>query len=52
VAAKAATVLLPLELEIRNWPAEFRAIIWDAVALTAAQHRSDANAEHTANKGA
>lgn len=34
IAMKAAEVCAPLELEmnLRKWPAEFRKIVWDAVA--------------------
>jgi len=39
IAAKAAALLDPLEREmiIAKWPAEFRVIMWEAVATTATQ---------------
>lgn len=37
ITAKAEAALAPLEREISNWPAEFRAIIWFAVIEVAKQ---------------
>lgn len=34
--------LRSLDMTISHWPAEFRAIIWDAVALTAQSRAKDA----------
>jgi hypothetical protein len=34
--------LRPLEFLIGRWPAEFRAIIWEAVAASATRHAEEA----------
>lgn len=42
ITSMAEDHLRSLDLTISHWPAEFRAIIWDAVALTAQARAKDA----------
>lgn len=42
ITSMAEDHLRSLDLTISHWPAEFRAIIWDAIALTAQSRAKDA----------
>ena len=42
IASKAENHLDPLEREMRSWPAEFRAIMWETVANIAAIRAKEA----------
>ena len=45
VVKMAKDALAPLELAISDWPADFRAIIWKAVATRASLMASDAKSD-------
>jgi hypothetical protein len=47
IARKAADALDPLRLEmaIKKWPAEFRVIMWEAVASVAMQQAAESKQE-------
>lgn len=49
ISQKAADTLSPLELEMTmaKWPAEFRAIVWEAVADMAGRLARDAKNERS-----
>lgn len=53
IAKKAAALLGPLELEmaLAKWPAEFRVIMWEAVADTATLRANDARAKQPQEDG-
>lgn len=45
ITSMASDGLGPLERTIASWPAEFRAIVWDAVALLAQAHAKNARGD-------
>lgn len=52
IAARAAEVCAPLalEMELRKWPADFRKIMWDAVAHHATILATEADSSSTREK--